>query len=159
MPIRIRWSSKEYFGSGLLLLGMSGMFQLFFIFIGQYLLAMGNHIIVVLIPIGIWVAIFYASVIIFESYAQIERREKLRTRFLKSKIKSSIIKRFLSVPITKSLLIIFIFFSFFFFIVFLISITFFDNTIAFLMAEILSAIFCLLIANLIEKNYGRVKRY
>lgn len=159
MPIRIRWSSKEYFGSGLLLLGMSGMFQLFFIFIGQYLLAMGNHIIVVLIPIGIWVAIFYASVIIFESYAQIERREKLRTRFLKSKIKSSIIKRFLSVPITKSLLIIFIFFSFFFFIVFLISITFFDNTIAFLMAEILSAIFCLLIANLIEKKYGRVKRY
>ena len=159
MPIRIRWSSKEYFGSGLLLLGMSGIFQLLFIFIGQYFLAMGNHVIVILIPIGIWVALFYATLIIFESYAQIERREKLRTRFLKSKIKSSTIKRFLSVPITKPLLIIFIFFSFFFFIVFLISIRFFDNTIAFLMAEILSAIFCLLIANLIEKNYGRVKRY
>ncbi len=159
MPIKIRWTSKEYFGSGLLLLGMSGIFQLFFIFIGQYLLAMGNHIIIVLIPIGIWVALFYAALIIFESYAQVERREKLRTRFLKSKIKSSTLKRFLSIPVTKPLLIIFIFFNFFFFIVFFISIVFYDNTIAFLIAEILSAIFCLLIANLIEKNYGRVKRY
>ena len=94
MPIRIRWTSKEYFGSGLLLLGMSGMFQLFFIFIGQYFLAMGNHIIVILIPIGIWVALFYATLIIFESYAQIERREKLRSRYLKSKIKGSTLKRF-----------------------------------------------------------------
>jgi hypothetical protein len=159
MPLRIRWSSKEYIGSGLLLLGMCGMFQLFFIYIGQYFLAMGNHIIVVLIPIGIWVALFYATIIIFESYAQIERREKLRTRFLKSKIKGSTLKRFLSVPITRPLLIIFLFFIISFFSVFFISVLFVDNTISFLIAEILSAIICLLIANLIEKNYGRVKRY
>ena len=159
MPIRIRWTSKEYFGSLLLLLGMIGMFQLFFIYIGQYFLAMGNHVVVVLIPIGIWVALFYSTLIIFESYAQVERREKLRTRFRKSTIKSSILKKFLSIPITKPLLIIFIFFNLFFFITFFISIFFLDNTMAFLTAEILSAIFCLLIANLIEKNYGRVKRY
>ena len=159
MPLKIRWSSKEYFGSVLLLLGMSGIFQLLFIFIGQYFLAMGNYIIIVLIPIGIWVALFYATLIIYESYAQVERREKLRTRFLKSKIKSSTLKRFLSIPVTKPLLVIFIFFSFFFFIVFLISIAFFDNTIAFLTAEVLSAVICLLIANLIEKNYGRIKKF
>jgi len=159
MPIRIRWTSKEYFGFLLLLLGMCGMYQLFFIFIGQYFLAMGNHIVVILIPIGIWVAIFYATLIIFESYAQVERREKLKSQFLKSKIKSSTLNRFLSAPITKPLLIILIFFSIFFFSIFSISILILDNTIAFLTAEILSAIFCLLIANLIEKNYGRIKRY
>ena len=65
MPIRIRWASKEYFGIGLLLLGMNGAFQLFFIYIGQYFLAMGNHLVVILIPIGIWVAMFFASLIIF----------------------------------------------------------------------------------------------
>jgi len=77
MPIRIRWKSKENLGIGLLLLGMSGIIQLLFIFIGQYFLEIGNYYVVILIPIGITVAIFFATMIIFESYAQIERREKL----------------------------------------------------------------------------------
>lgn len=159
MPIRIRWLSKEYFGIGLLLLSICGIFQLFFIFIGQYFLAMGNHIIVILIPIGIWVALFFATLIIFESYAQVERREKLRSRFRKAIIKSSKLKKFLNFPITKPLLIIFILYNGFFFSIFFICVLFLNNSIAFLFAENLSAVFCLLIANLIEKNYGRVKRY
>lgn len=159
MPIRIRWTSKEYFGNGLILLGMNGMIQLFFIFIGQYLLAMGNHIILILIPIGVWVAIFYASLIIFESYAQVERRERLRSRFGKKVIKGSTLKKFLNFPLTKPLLIVFIVFNAFFFITFFISALYLHNSMAFLTAEIVSAISCLLIANLIERNYGRVKRY
>jgi len=159
MPIRIRWRSKEYFGILLLLLGLSGASQLYFIFIGQYLLAMGSHIIVVLIPIGIWIALFYASLIIFESYAQVERRQKLKSGFQKKSIASTKLKRFLSFPISKPILIVFIFFNIFFFIIFLICILFLNNTMAFLTAEVLSTIFCLLIANLIEKKYGRVKRY
>ncbi|MFX1418032.1 MAG: hypothetical protein ACFE9N_03825 [Promethearchaeota archaeon] len=159
MPIKIRWSSREYFGIMLLLLGMTGVFQIYFIFIGQYLLAMGSHIVVILIPIGIWIALFFASLIIFESYAQVERREKLRSRFGKRSIKSSKLKKFLNFPITKPLLIVFILFNIFFFSTFFISVLFLNNSMAFLTAEILSAVFCLLIANLIEKNYGQVKRY
>ncbi len=158
MPIRIRWTSREYFGSLLLLLGMSGISQLYFIYIGQYFLSMGNHIVAILIPIGIWVALFYATLIIFESYAQVERREKLRSRFRKTIGKSSKLKKFLDFPITKPLLIVFILFNIFFFSTFFISILFLDNSMAFLTAEIISAIFCLLIANLIERNYGRVRR-
>jgi hypothetical protein len=158
MPIRIRWTSKEYFGPLLLLLGMSGISQLYFIYIGQYFLALGNHIVAVLIPIGIWIALFYATLIIFESYAQIERREKLRSRFRKALSKSSKIKKFLDFPITKPLLIVFIFFNIFFFSIFFISILFLNNTMAFLTAEVISAIFCLLVANLIERKYGRVRR-
>ncbi len=159
MPIRIRWTSKEYFGTGLIFLGMNGMIQLFFIFIGQYLLAMGNHIILVLIPIGVWIAIFFASLIIFESYAQVERRERLRSRFGKKAIKGSTLKKFLNFPLTKPLLIVFIVFNGFFFATFFISTLFLHNSMAFLTAEILGATSCLLIANLIERNYGRVKRY
>jgi hypothetical protein len=158
MPIKIRWTSKEYFGIGLLLLGMSGIFQLYFIFIGQYVLAMGSHIVVILVPIGIWVASFFALIIIFESYAQIERREKLRSGFSKKIRQGSKLKKFLNFPITKPLLIIFIVFNIFFFSTFFITTLFLNNTLSFLTAEIVSAIVCLLIANLIEKNYGRVRR-
>ncbi|MFX1502253.1 MAG: hypothetical protein ACFFDH_14925, partial [Promethearchaeota archaeon] len=159
MPIRIRWTSKEYFGETLILLALCGMFQLFFIFIGQYVLAMGNHIILILIPIGVWVAIFFASLIIFESYAQVERRRKLKSRFGKKIKKDSTLDKFLKFPLTKPLLIVFIVFNVFFFSTFFISTTFLHNSMAFLTAEILSAITCLLIANLIEKKYGRIQRY
>jgi hypothetical protein len=158
MPIKIRWTSKEYFGIGLLLLGMSGISQLYFIYIGQYFLALGSHLVAILIPIGIWVAFFYATLIIFESYAQVERRQKLRSRFRKRIDKSSKLKKFLDFPITKPLLIVFVLFNIFFFTTFFISASFLTNSMAFLTAEILSAISCLLIANLIERNYGRVKR-
>jgi hypothetical protein len=159
MPIRVRWKSREYFGIGLLLLGMCGVIQLFFIFIGQYFLEIGSYFVVILIPIGITAAIFFASLIVFESYAQIERREKLRTQFGKSKINATILKKVLNFPVTKPLLIVFAVFTSFFFATFFICILFLDNTYSFIIAENLSAIACLIIASLVEKSYGRVQRY
>ena len=159
MPIRIRWKSKENLGIGLLLLGMCGIIQLLFIFIGQYFLEIGNYFVVILIPLGITVAIFFATIIIFESYAQVERREKLRSQFRKSKINISKLKKILNFPITKPLIIVFAVFSSFFFITFFISNSFLDNTFSFIIAENLSAVVCLFIANFIEKSYGKVQRY
>jgi hypothetical protein len=159
MPIRIRWKSKEYLGIGLLLLGMSGLIQLLFIFIGQYFLVIGNYFVIILIPIGITLAIFFATMIIFESYAQIDRREKLKGQFRKSKIDVSNVKKILNFPITKPLLIVFSVFASFFFITFFISIVFLDSTFSFIIAENLSAVVCLLIASFVEKRYGRVQRY
>ncbi len=159
MPIRIRWKSKDNLGIGLLLLGMSGIIQLFFIFIGQYFLEIGNYYVVILIPIGMTVAIFFATMIIFESYAQIERREKLRSQFRKSKITNSKVQKILNFPISKPLIIVFTVFSSSFFITFFISIVFLDNNFSFIIAENLSAVVCLLIASFIEKRYGKVQRY
>ncbi|MHA2280355.1 MAG: hypothetical protein ACXAC5_05855 [Promethearchaeota archaeon] len=159
MPIRVRWKSKEYLGIGLLLLGMCGIIQLFFIFIGQYFLEIGNYFVVILIPIGITVALFFAAMIIFESYAQIERREKLRTQFRKSKIDITKLNKFLNFPIAKPLIIVFAVFNSSFFITFFICTIFLDNTFSFIVAENLSAVICLITANLVEKRYGRVQRY
>lgn len=159
MPIRIRWKTKEYFGIGLLLLGMCGMLQLFFIFIGQYFLEIGNYFVVILIPLGMTVATFFAAIVIFESFAQVERREKLRSQFRKSKIDVSNLEKFLNFPVTKPLIIVSIIFISFFFTTYYISATFLTNTISFIIAENTSAIICLLIANLIEKKYGRVQRF
>ncbi|MFW9783986.1 MAG: hypothetical protein ACFFFB_17000 [Candidatus Heimdallarchaeota archaeon] len=159
MPIRVRWISKEYFGIGLLLLGLCGSLQLLFIFMGQYVLGIGNYFIVVLIPLGITLAIFFSSIIIYESYAEVERREKLRSQFRKSKTSESIIRKFLDFPITKPILITFVTFTAFFFIAFYVCIIFLNNALSFLFAENISAIICLLIANLIEKNYARIQKY
>ena len=159
MPIRIRWKSKENLGIGFLLLGMCGIIQLFFIFIGQYFLEIGNYFVVILIPIGITLATFFATMIIFESYAQIERREKLRTQFQKSKNDITKLKKILNFPIAKPLIIVFAVFTSFFFITFFISILFLDNTFSFIIAENLSAVVCLLIASLLEKTICKVQRY
>ncbi len=159
MPVRIRWKSKEYAGIGLLLLGICGIFQLLTTFIGQYFLGIGNYYVVYLIPLGIWAAIFYATLIIFESYTQIARREKLHSQFRKLGEKNLKLQKFLNFPITKPLLIIFILFNAFFFSSFFICTLIFDNTMAFLIAENISAIACLLGASFIEQNYGRIQRY
>ena len=159
MPIRVRWRSKEYIGIGLLLLGMCAVLQFLLIIIGQYVLGIGNYFVVILIPIGITLAIFYAAMIIFESYAQVERREKLRSQFRKSKVELSGLKKFLDFSITKPVIIIFLAFLPVFFTSFYICTLFMNITISFLTAENISAIICLLIANLIEKSYGKVQRY
>jgi len=159
MPLRIRWLSKEFFGIALLLLGMCGMFQLFFIFIGQYLLNIGNYFVVILIPIGITVALFFSTIIIFESYAQVERREKLKSQFKKSRGKRSKLRIFFNFPITKPLLITCIIFLATFFSLYYICVLFLNNAVSFLTSENLSAVICLLIANLIEKKYARLQKY
>ena len=138
---------------------MCGLLQLFIIFLGQYFLGIGNYFVVILLPIGIWAALFYATTIIFESYAQVERREKLRSQFKKSGSKYSKVTNFLKFPITKPMLIILILFIAFFFSSFFICYLFFNGTISFLLAENISAIVCLLVANLIERNYGRIRRF
>jgi len=159
MPIRVRWRSKEYLPIAFMLMGGCGIFQLLFIFIAQYFLAIGNYLIVILIPIGATVGLYFASTIIFEAYAQVERRKHLKSQFRKSRTDLSKLKRILLFPITKPLIITFALFTVLFFSSYFISIAFFDNIISFLVAENSATLFCLLIANFIEKKYAKVKRY
>jgi hypothetical protein len=159
MPIRIRWISKEYFGIGLMLLALSGFVQLFFIFIGQYVLQISNYFVVILIPIGITIAMFYANMIIFESYAQVKRDRILRTQFKKARDLRSKLKKVMDFPITKPLLITSLIFIGVFFSTYYICTLFLNNALSFLTAENFSAVICLLIANFIEKNYAKIRKY
>lgn len=159
MPIRVRWTNKRYFPFALMLLGACGVFQVMFIFMAQYLLNVGNVYVVTIIPTGVSVALFFGSLIIFESYAQVERSKKLKTRFQKSRVYSSTFERFLYFPIVRPLLIMFAIFAGLFFSSYFSCAVFLDKVLSFLIAEIFSAIVSLLFANLIEKRYGRVQRY
>ncbi len=158
MPLRIRWKSKEYLCIALMLFGSCGLFQLFFIFVAQYLLGIGNYYVVILIPIGITFALFYCTTIIFESFAQVERRRKIK-RFKKLRIKREKLRKLLEFPIVRPLLITFAIFSPLFFISYFICNLLLNNIVSFIIAENLPTIICFLIANLIEKNYGRIRRF
>ncbi|NHJ23611.1 MAG: hypothetical protein EAX89_03490 [Candidatus Lokiarchaeota archaeon] len=159
MPLRFRWTSKEYLPIALMLFGVCGLFQVLFVFIAQYFLSVGNYIVIILIPIGISIALFFGNIIIFESFAQIERKKVLKNQYYKSRSNISKLKIILQFPIIRPLTITFPTFAALFFISFSISTLIINNTISFIVAENVAALVCLLIANLIEKNYAKVQRY
>jgi hypothetical protein len=142
-----------------MLLGACGAFQVLFIFIAQYLLNVGNLFVVTLIPLGVIIGLLFGSMIVFEAYAQVERNRKLKSRFQKSQSISSNFRRFLYFPVVRPLLIMFSIFTALFFISYFFSTTFLDKAISFLVGEIFATVICLLVANLIEKRFGKVKRY
>ena len=98
-------------GIALMLLGGCGGIQLLFIAIAQYILSIGNFIVLILIPTAVTVVLFYGSIIIFESFAEVERDRKLRGQYRKKKIKNKAVIKILEVPIAKPLLITFGIFS------------------------------------------------
>ena len=157
MPLKIRWGSKEYRGIWFMLLGVCGLFQVLYIFIAQYLLSIGNYLVVIFIPIGVTIALFIASMIIFEALAEVERSTRLKTQYKKKK-ENEKLERFLEFPIVKPLLILFVIFSIVFFISYFIGIVWLDNSYSFILAENLSTVVCLFVSNHYEKNIAKVDR-
>jgi len=143
----------------LMLLGACGIFQVLFIFLAQFILGVGNYIVVILIPIGTTIALFFGVVIIFESFVQVEKRKKVRSQFQKSRLELSKFRRILYFPIIRPIIIVFPIFTAIFFSTYGISLIFLDSVMAFLISENLAAIISLLIANVIEKKYAKINRY
>jgi len=159
MPIRFRWTSKEYMPIALMLFGACGIFQVFFIFLAQFILGVGNYLVVILIPIGTTIALFFGLVIVFESFVQVEKRKKAKSQFHKSRLELSKFRKLLYFPIIRPIIIVFPIFTAIFFSTYGICLIFLDKVIAFLISENLAVIISLLIANLIEKKYARINRY
>ena len=158
MPLNIRWINKDYLSIALMLFGACGIFQALIIFVAQYLFGIGNILVIVIIPIGVTIALFYCSIIIFDSFAQVERRKKIKSQFQKSR-QFSKIKIFLFFPIIRPLLIIFTIFIAIFLASYFIIFFYLNPIFSFIIAENIAAFVCLLVANLIEKSYGKVQRY
>jgi hypothetical protein len=158
MPLNIRWKQKDYVGIALMLFGACGIFQAGIIFIAQYALSIGNFLVLILIPIGVTIALFYCSIIVFDSFAQVERRAKIRSQFRKLN-ENRRLQKFLLFPIVRPLLILFSIFTGIFLISYFISYLYLTNIISFVIAENVGTFVCILVANLIEKSYGKVQRY
>lgn len=158
MPIRFRWTSKEYIPVALMLFGACGLFQALFIFIAQYFFGVGNYIVVILIPFGATIALFFGVVLIFESFIQVEKRNKLKTQFQKSGQTVSKYRRFIYFPIVRPVIIVFPIFAAIFFTTYGVCITFLDNVLSFIFAENLATLISLLVANFIEKKYAKIQK-
>ncbi|MBD3194152.1 MAG: hypothetical protein GF317_03795 [Candidatus Lokiarchaeota archaeon] len=158
MPIKIRWKSKDFIGIAFMLLGGCGLFQTFFILAAQYFLQIANYFVIIIIPIGTLIALFLASIIIFESFAEVNRRKNLRNQFRKERIDNKALNKFLKFPITKPLLITFIVFIVFFSISYAIFGLFLTNQLSFIISENIAAIVCLFIASFLEKSYAKIQR-
>ncbi len=159
MPIRFRWTSKEYMPIALMLFGACGIFQVLFIFLAQFILGVGNYLVVILIPLGATIALFFGVVIIFESFVQVEKRKKMRSQFQKSRSGASKFRTILYFPIIRPIIIVFPVFAVIFFSTYGISLIFLNSVMAFLISENLAVVISLLIANLIEKKYAKINRY
>ena len=158
MPLNIRWRQKDYFSIALMLFGACGLFQAGIIFIAQFALSIGNYLVLIIIPIGVSIALFYCSIIVFDSFAQVERRAKIRSQFRRL-TENRKLKKFLAFPIVRPLLILFSIFIGVFLLSYFISFLYLTNIISFIIAENISTFVCMLVANLIEKSYGKVQRF
>ena len=158
MPLNIRWKQKDYLGIALMLFGACGLFQAGIIFIAQFAFSIGNLLVITIIPIGVSIALFYCSIIVFDSFAQVERRVKIRSQFRKLSDNRKL-KKFLLFPIVRPLLILFSIFMGVFLLSYFISYLYLTNIISFIIAENISTFVCMLVANLIEKSYGKVQKY
>ena len=159
MPIRFRWTSREYLPIALMLFGACGLFQVLFIFLAQYFLGVGNYIIVILIPVGTTIALFFGVILIFESFVQVAKRKKLKTQFQKTRQAGSRFQQIIQFPIMRPIIIVFPIFTGVFFATYGISITFLDSVMAFLASENIATLISLLVANFIEKKYAGIQKF
>ncbi|MBY9007952.1 MAG: hypothetical protein KGD63_14520 [Candidatus Lokiarchaeota archaeon] len=159
MPVRIRWISKDYFGILLMFFGVFGLLQTLLILIAQFSLFVSSYYVVIIIPFGSIIALSYGAIVIYESIVQVKKRKQLKSQFRKSKAQKSLIKKILNFPIIIPLVITTGVFISFFLIIYAITVTFLDIRVSFVIAEIIGAIILLLVANVIEKFYGKVRRY
>lgn len=159
MALRIRWMSGNYYPFAFMMFGMCGLFQTIYIILAQYILNVGNYIIIILIPIAVSAALFYSSKIIFESFAQVERRKKFKSQFQKTKKKENRLQKILEFPISKPLLIPFSIFTGLFIATYIPCNIFLNSMFSFLIAENIGAMVCLVFADLFEKNFAKIRSF
>ncbi|MBN1802336.1 MAG: hypothetical protein JW891_12570 [Candidatus Lokiarchaeota archaeon] len=161
MPLRILWKSNEYLPFALMMLGACGLYQWLFIFVAQYLLHIGDYLIILVIPIAITGALFLSTKILFEGYAQVKRRKKLKNQFMKKGILDTRAQKILAFPISKPLLIVFALFTGVFIATYAIcaAAASLDVILSFLISENVGAICCIFFANYFERNYAKIRKF
>ena len=166
MPIKLMWLKGRNFGLALIFLGVMTLLQVLFILIAQYALNIGSIFAVVLIPIGVIIATFYATLVIFESRTEMSQyRGNFQKRYQKKRKKNSKINKIKEIVdkvnwvYARPLLIISgIFFGGFWLTYLILFSLFEDRTIVYVIAENVGAILSLVTATYIETSMHRKTR-
>ncbi len=166
MPIKLMWMKGKNLGLGLIFLGVMTLLQVLFIIIAQYILNIGSIIAVTLISIGVIIATFYATLVIFESRTEMgqyrgnfqKRKQKSRKRSTNNNKLKNILSK-INWMYAKPLLIIAGIFIGGFWLTYLILFGLIeDKTIVYVIAENVGAILSLVIATYIETSNFRKTR-
>ena len=160
MPIKLIWTKGRNLGLGLIFLGVSCLLQVLFILIAQYALSIGSIYSVVLIPIGVIIATFYATIVIFESRTEMsqyrgnfqKRNQKSRKRAHKTNKIKDILSKINWVYARPVLTISGIFIGGFWITYLILFSLFEDQTVVYVISEIVGAILSLVFATYIETS-------
>ncbi len=165
MPIKLNWAKGVNLGLSLIYLSIMGFFQIIFIIIAQYGLKVGSQYTVIFMSFGAILATFYSIIILFESQTSMkEYRSKRQNRGYGKKKKKSKgvlgkVKKFLSKPTVRPVIIVCILFTIFFSIGLGLGSIFIDNNSSlFITAENCGSIGCLIASTYKETNIKRNTR-
>jgi hypothetical protein len=93
MPIKLNWTRGRNLGLALIFLSLIGFLQVIFIIIAQYGMKVGSQAIVIFVPMGVTLALFYAIIIIFESKTSISKYREARTYLQKKKSQATFVDK------------------------------------------------------------------
>ena len=156
MPIKLNWTRGRNLGLALIFLSLIGFLQIIFIIIAQYAMKVGSQAIVVFVPLGVTLALFYAIIIIFESKTSISKYREARTYLQKKKINASFSEK-INMALVRPFLMIIIAYG----ILFGISVAAtnkLEATISYVISSNIGAIGSLLFAAYIETDAQRKTR-
>jgi len=160
------WTKGRNLGLGLIFLGIMSLLQVLFILIAQFGLSIGSIYSVVLIPIGAIIATFYSTLVIFESRTEMsqyrgnfqKRHQKKRKRSTKSNKLKEFLNKINWVYARPVLIIAGIFIGGFWITYLILFSLFEDQTVVYVIAEIIGAILSLVFATYIETSTFRKTR-
>ena len=165
MPIKLQWTRGKNLGLALIFLGVMGFVQVIFVTIAQYAMEVGALYYTFLIPIGVTLALFYSTIVIFESSTSMQKYRSSRTYTKKKKSTSKMDIQAMvdKIPIDKAylrpVLIVIIGFSILFGITYLITKDSIDEmSTVFIVCENVGAIGSLLLATYVEMENSRKAR-
>lgn len=149
MPIKINWANGKFLGISLFYLGIMGLTQaLIFIPIAQYVINVGSLYVVILLPIGVSLAMTYATQILYEAYIQIRTKKVKKYRNVSSKSMIGF-----EPEVIKSMIVIIISFAAIFGLSYAITHSL-SPISAFVVSENISAIGTLVIASVLETQFN-----
>ncbi len=162
MPVKLNWKKDQSLGLALMYLGIMGILQIIFMFIGQYWIQIGVKPIIILIPIGVIAATFYSVIVIFESsttMADYRNTHKFTSKKKKNTgtFKEKLIK-FLSNYYVKPVALVTIMFTITFLISCMFTFLWFSRSTMFLIADNLSAIIVMIFATMNESKTKKKTR-
>ena len=163
--VKLNWSRGNSLGLAFIYLGILGFIQIIFMVIATYGMQIGSRPVIIIIPVGVIIATFYSTIILFEantSMVQFRNTHKYKKKVKKRTSKKQILD-YISVlwknPFIQPVFYTTLVFCAFFGLSYLIFKIFIDDiSILFVIAENFGGWASLIFANYIERSTGMKTR-